>query len=592
MIDPSARRRLVALGVLGVGTSCLDLLGIILLVPLLAYLGGGDLASDAVSQSVASLLSALAPQQAAFVLALIAVAVFMVKGALSVSLLWAQTGVLNRAQVRLSARILTGFAKAPWLVQQEFTSGGMIRTVSVAVLATAQTLGAAATACSELAVFVAVVVALVIVDPLIAGALLAYLLLAATLYLRVIRAPIVRRGAQAQEQAEQMNAALLEVVRGSREIAVRGSTAAYVDRFLAASGRYLNASRLINVSNQGTRYMLEVLMVLGTAAVIGFVLLVSSSTEQVLVSLGVLLAGGFRLIPALNALLVAVNAVRTNEPGIRIVEGELRVLGVNGGGCGDQTPETDEASDVRLGGGFSFRDVTFRYPTRLDPAVDHVTFTVPEGASFGLVGASGSGKSTLVDLLLGLLEPEAGSIEVDGRPLAGNLAAWRRSIGFVPQDVFVADASLAANVALSGTEGDWERVRRAVTFAQLDDVVDLLPHGIDTVLGEHGVRLSGGQRQRIGLARALYNEPSLLILDEATSALDNDTEKRVSEALHSLSGQLTIFVIAHRLSTVRECDAIVFLQGGSVAAIGRFDELCETNPAFAEQVRLGRLGIS
>jgi ABC-type multidrug transport system fused ATPase/permease subunit len=196
-----------------------------------------------------------------------------------------------------------------------------------------------------------------------------------------------------------------------------------------------------------------------------------------------------------------------------------------------------------------------------------------------------------VDLLLGLLEPTTGEIEIDGAALQTRVDEWRACIGYVPQEIFVCDDSLAANIALggSGEAVDVERLRSAIQVAHLGDVVERLEHGVNSSLGERGGRLSGGQKQRIGLARALYRGPRILILDEATSALDNETERLVSDALADLHGSLTSVVIAHRLSTVRNCDRILYLEAGRVSGLGTFDELVASHAGFARLVELGSL---
>ena len=213
-------------------------------------------------------------------------------------------------------------------------------------------------------------------------------------------------------------------------------------------------------------------------------------------------------------------------------------------------------------------EVTFRYPTREEPALRDVAFAIRAGESFGIVGPTGSGKSTLLDVILGMLDPESGTISLDGRPLRELRHAWQRSIGYVPQDVYLVDDTLRANVALGwyGDEIDDARVREAVHLAGLDDVVAGLPNGVDTIVGERGVRLSGGQRQRVGLARALYTRPKVLVLDEATSNLDQATEHRIVETLAELRGGVTMIVVTHRQASVRYCDRLLYLERGGARA--------------------------
>ncbi len=587
LLNAPARRRLLILAAANILIAGLDMLGILLLVPLLAFLGPGGAPQEAFVDFAEQLLGTDAPERIALALALAATALFVAKGVAAVSLIWVQTGVLNVAQVSLSERILGSFVKAPWLVQQSSGTGAIIRTTVGSVSSTTQTVASGIRALAESAVFIAVFAALVIVNPLLAIAALIYLLAAGLTYLRIVRRPIETRGEQLQVEVEKMNSSLIELVGGIKELTVRDSTSAYLGRYSRSARGYLDAYRLIAVTNQGMRYLLEILMITGVALVIGFATL-SESTTTVLVSVGVLLAGGVRLLPALNTLLNSVNVIRANQPAVAIVEAELARLGEY-----EVIPDDagDGSADFVPTGAFAVSDLLFRYPTRAEDALLGISVEVGFGEALGIVGSTGSGKSTLVDLLLGLLDPVSGSILIDGRPLGENLRPWRAQIGFVPQDIFLADDTLAANITFGEADevASAEQLAAAVRLAQLDDVVAELPEGLNTMLGERGVRLSGGQRQRVGLARALYRKPAILILDEATSALDNETERKISDALRSLHGKLTTVVVAHRLSTVRSCDRILYLDRGQVSGIGTFDELDRTNEGFARLVELGSL---
>nr|WP_239528616.1 ATP-binding cassette domain-containing protein [Microbacterium esteraromaticum] len=253
----------------------------------------------------------------------------------------------------------------------------------------------------------------------------------------------------------------------------------------------------------------------------------------------------------------------------------------------DERPKSDDRyrGDIRL------ESVSFRYPDADEDIVAGVDLVIPENTTTAFVGSSGAGKSTVLDLILGLLVPTQGAITCGGRRVDDDLAAWYAGIGVVPQDVFLLNASLAENVAfgVDVAEIDGARVAEAIRMAELHEYVAELPDGVETIVGERGVRLSGGQRQRIGLARALYRRPRVLVLDEATSALDNETEHQISNTLQRLNGQLTVIIVAHRLSTVRRSDNLVFLENGRVAAQGTFAQVRERNEHFGRLVDLGEL---
>jgi ABC-type multidrug transport system fused ATPase/permease subunit len=297
---------------------------------------------------------------------------------------------------------------------------------------------------------------------------------------------------------------------------------------------------------------------------------------------GLVLAAAFRLLPALNQVLFLINAVQSNGPALELVEADVKTFGVEA--QQKQDPESD-VPPVPLDSELRLENVTFRYPTRTEPALREVSFSVLAGQSIGIVGPTGSGKSTLLDVILGFLHPDSGSVTIDGVALDDCRPGWQRSIGYVAQDVYLVDDTLRANVALGwrGDAIDDDAVREAIHLAQLDDVVADLPEGLETVVGERGVRLSGGQRQRLGLARSLYVRPTILVLDEATSNLDTATERRIVETLAELREGLTTIVVTHRLSTVRDCDRIVCLEKGVVRVSGSFEDLATFMAASGEQ---------
>jgi len=288
-------------------------------------------------------------------------------------------------------------------------------------------------------------------------------------------------------------------------------------------------------------------------------------------------------VDILARLVATTGTIRAGQKGLSILSDEVRELEQQGEHSA-MPPSHAYAGDIVLDG------VTYRFPDADVPVLSGVSTVIREGSTTAFVGESGAGKSTLLDVVLGLLEPVAGTVTCGGQDTRDDLNGWYAGIGVVPQEVFLLDDTLEANITL-GEDGaaDPERLGEAIRLAQLDSVLDDLPLGLRTRLGERGVRLSGGQRQRVGIARALYRRPRILVLDEATSALDNATEHRITETIERLSGRMTVLVVAHRLSTVRKADKVVFLSEGSVVAEGTFDEVEARSPQFSKLVSLGRV---
>ncbi|WP_232225143.1 ABC transporter ATP-binding protein [Dactylococcopsis salina] len=232
--------------------------------------------------------------------------------------------------------------------------------------------------------------------------------------------------------------------------------------------------------------------------------------------------------------------------------------------------------------------VSYHYPNSEEQVLNQVSIEIPQGTSVGLIGSSGAGKTTLVDVILGLLQPTEGKVLVDGVDIQQGLRGWQNQIGYIPQSIYLCDDTLRGNIAFGIPEEEIsdEQVWSAVRSAQLQELVERLPQGLDTVVGERGVRLSGGQRQRVGIARALYHNPQVLVMDEATAALDNETEAGIMEAVEKLSGEKTLIMIAHRLTTVKNCDCLYLMERGKVVDQGSYEELRDRNKNFMRMAKI------
>jgi ATP-binding cassette subfamily C protein len=281
---------------------------------------------------------------------------------------------------------------------------------------------------------------------------------------------------------------------------------------------------------------------------------------EIVPTLALLAVAVVRMLPSFNRITGAVTMVRFGQFAVGVVHEDLRLL--------DHRGVADPAAPLAFHEAIRLEDVTYQYPGAAMPSLRGVSLEIPKGTVVGFVGSTGSGKTTLVDVILGLLGPTDGRVLVDGRDLRGHEAAWQMQAGYVPQDVYLADDTLRRNIAfgLPDAEVNEDAIWRAVDAAQVREFVARLPLGLDTVVGERGVRLSGGQRQRVGIARALYHDPEVLVLDEATSALDHDTERAVMDAVEHLRGSRTILLIAHRFSTVQGCDRVIEVARGRVGA--------------------------
>jgi ATP-binding cassette subfamily C protein len=294
--------------------------------------------------------------------------------------------------------------------------------------------------------------------------------------------------------------------------------------------------------------------------------------------LGLYAYAGFRVIPSANRIVFLLSEIRFGRAALDRVRGDLALIARNVPGGAAEPSDSDLRFEERL----DLERVSYTYEQGAGPVITDLSLTIRRGESIGIVGATGAGKSTLVDLVVGLLEPTAGRLAVDGVDIRTRLASWQRHIGYVPQSAFLIDDTLRRNIAfgIPDREIDERRVQAATQRAQLESLVASLPEGLATTVGERGVRLSGGERQRVGIARALYHEPAVLVFDEATSALDSRTEAELTRAIEALRGDTTLVLVAHRLSSVRHCDRLVLLRDGRIADSGTFDELMTRNADF------------
>lgn len=373
-----------------------------------------------------------------------------------------------------------------------------------------------------------------------------------------------------------------EAFEGTKDIKVLGRETRYLQKFATSSNKMARASCAIQLFGGLPRHVVQAV---GFCGIIILCLLLinpsqldSQSTLGTLIPLaGVFAVAGQRLSPELSRLYHSSVMISSSRAIVETLYEDLVDYM-------EVARPVDEPKRMGLSRQIELTAVDYRYPEAENVALSDVSLSIRAGERIGIVGGTGSGKTTLVDLVLGLLEPVAGQIAIDGEALtSANIRAWQQSVGYVPQNIFLSDATIAENIALAIPKEDIDRDRivHACKVARLDEfITEQLPQGYETMIGERGVRLSGGQRQRLGIARAIYNNADLIVFDEATSALDNLTEREVMDAIRQLPGGTTIIIIAHRLSTVKFCEKIVVLDGGKVSSVGDWDELEASSLSF------------
>jgi ATP-binding cassette, subfamily B, bacterial PglK len=589
LLDRATKVRLIIACTGMLFLSLLEALAFVALIPLMQLLTAPNMQTTSSSVTFASdFFGNPSPQDLALMLAVITVGVYIVKSFAAIGIIrWATTFALAE-ETEMLHRLMGTYLSAPYAQHLEHNSDEFVRTLEISLpmifrMAMVQSFNAVGDIFSV--AFVGVILAVSNLGIAIAAA--AYFGIVVVGYQRVAQ-HFISRAAQAihdkqAKEIQEMHQSLAAV----KDVKVRGAERYFADKVRDMRRVLIGPYRAVTLSSMTPRYVLELAM-MGAAAVIAFVAFSTEPVSAATATVGVFLAGGFRMLAPLNKVIFAISQARASMPSLDQLAEDLQMAKAEE--VAENLQLTEEVHPSELRTRLSLRDVTFSYVPGT-PVLDHVTFDIEQGEAIGLVGGSGAGKSTLVDLLLGLLEADSGEVLVDGWPIHTVRRQWQSMIGYVPQQIVLFDATVRANVAFGVPEADVddERVWDVLALAQLTDVVLQLPSQLDGVIGEGGVQLSGGQRQRLGVARALYHEPRILMFDEATSALDNETESKLTEVLESFRGKLTTVTIAHRLSTVRRCDRLLYLEQGKLVANGTFSELEETIPGFSRMVELATL---
>jgi ATP-binding cassette subfamily C protein len=487
----------------------------------------------------------------------------------------------------LSARVLESYLAAPFAVHLRHSASDLAYDATSAVeRAVENGMGAVVQVLVELLVSLGLAAFLIAMAPLVTLATATALVLLVGTALRVSKRSSRRWGRAREELSRQAQKEVQQSLGGIREIKVLGRERTFLDTFVALErglarmrGRHATVIAM-------PRLAIETIFVCCIVLIMALAQLRGDRGGGIVPLLGLYAYAGFRLIPSANRLLFPVDVIRGAGRAVARLHAHL---GEFGGGARLPADDDGAPATLKFEEALALERVCFSYDAGRAPVLTDVSATIRRGQSVGIVGVTGAGKSTLIDLVLGLLEPTSGRITVDGVDIRQARRAWQRRIGYVPQAAFLFEDSIRRNVALGvpAAEVDEERLREALRMAQLADFVATLPDGLDTAVGERGVRLSGGQRQRVAIARALYHAPDILVFDEATAALDNQTEREVTRAIEALRGRKTVLIIAHRLTTVRRCDALIFLRDGRVDAIGSFDRLLDESAAFRAMAALG-----
>lgn len=476
--------------------------------------------------------------------------------------IWQQSRFVFGLQASLSERLFKLYLGMPYVFHLQRNSAGLIHNSTAETGMVTKTVQSLVTIITEISIFTGVAILLFFVEPTGSAIVTAVLVIVAALAYLSTKGKILEWGKIRQYHEAQRLQHLQQGLGSIKEVKLLGREANFIQKY----DEHNQASAVNNqkwFTMQGMpRICMEMFAVLGLFVLISIMTYQGHAMETLIPTLGIFTAAAFRIMPSVSRLLVAFQSLKYAYPAVSRLYDEFQLTNTDVQVAGKS--QLSYRHEMRLA------NISFTYRDSSKPVLTDVYLELLNGQTIGLIGETGSGKTTLVDILLGLIMPERGTMEVDGRNVYENLRSWQEKIGYVPQSIYLTDNSIRENVALGldSEHIDDRKIWSALEAAQLDKFVTELDMGLDTVVGERGVKLSGGQRQRIGIARALYHEPEVLVLDEATSSLDNETEQKFMDTVFDMHGKKTIIIVAHRLSTLERCDHIYRISRGKIVEHG------------------------
>ena len=496
--------------------------------------------------------------------------IFVLKSFYMFFLIYVQNRLSFNRQVAISKELFRSYITKPYTFFFEHNSAEMQRNINVLVPnAITGVFLAGLSLITEGLIIIFIVIFLFVVSS-ISATIVVFAIggISFAFYLR-LKSSLDRTAKKENKYGTKMVKAVNEGLGSIKEIKILGRTKNFVDEFEQNSSDYAKARAMMNLMSQTPRLLIETITVLGIIAIVIVNMLSGKSVEAIIPTLAIFGMAAFRVMPSINRVLTNLTSIRYSAVSLEAFYEDL----ITSKSEDQKMPQasSDNAKegkkDFKFSRDLKLNNISYRYPNTEEDVLSHVDLTIKKGTSIGIVGPSGSGKTTLIDLILGLISPNSGEILIDQINAEEVMEAWRRDIGYVPQTISLIDDSIGRNVAFGIPEADksLEKIWKALEIAHMKDYVEALPEGLDTNIGETGIKLSGGQRQRLGIARAVYHNPEVLIFDEATSSLDTEIEKTISDAISRIGKNKTVIIIAHRLNTLDTCDEIYEVRGKTLA---------------------------
>ena len=572
ILNKQQKVRVIIIGVMMVIGAFLETLGVGLILPLVSVITTPDIiTTNRYAKWICDLLNIHKTSSFILVIIVALIFIYIFKNLYLFLEYYVQYRFICNNRFSTQSRLMEVYLHRPYDFFLNAESGEIIRVVINDTSSAFNLLSTVLAFFTEAVVSAALIVAIIATDPVMA-ILIASVLGGTMLLISRLVKPILRKaGLKFQKNSAKMNQWLLQSISGIKEVKVTGKEGFFLTQFSKYGRKAIDSEKKNMVLGQVPRLSIEAFSISAMLAVIAILMWRGREIDTMLPQLSAFAMAAVRLMPSVNRMTASLNQISYYEPALDKMLEHLSVAqrwqntkdDIQGSDNGCTEGQMDS---LNLKKEITLKDISFSYPEAEHPVLEHANMLVPIGMSVGIVGASGAGKTTAVDIMLGLLKPQEGQVLADGVDIQTAYHAWLSHIGYIPQMIFMLDDTIRGNVAfgMDSKEVDEQAVWKALEEAQLAEFVRSLPEGLDTQIGERGIRLSGGQRQRIGIARALYTDPELLIFDEATSALDNETESAIMESINALHGKKTMVIIAHRLTTIEGCDMVYRVENGKI----------------------------
>ncbi|MCR4777736.1 MAG: ABC transporter ATP-binding protein/permease [Lachnospiraceae bacterium] len=566
LMDKRQKKRIGILFVITLVGAFLEVLGVGLMLPLVTAIMQPDIIErNEIIKWVCGVFDLHSHRTFVIVCIAALILVFIFKDFFLMAQYYVQARFVFNNRFATQQRLLHVFLNRPYEYFLNVKSGEIMRVITGDVSSTYNLLMTLLFLGTESFVSLTLTITIFIIDPFMTILMAVMLIIMLFVIAKVVRPILRKKGLEFQKHAALTNKWLIQAINGIKEIKVADKEEFFEKNYDESGRRMISAEKWNSVFGQIPRLLIEMVSVCSMLAVIALMIYFGKDINELVPTLGAFAMAAVKLMPSANRIVGAINSIAFQEPALdKLLENLVQLEADNEKYATENKREKE--CDLTLNNEVKLSGITYRYPNSNKNVLTDAEMLIPAGKSVGIVGTSGAGKTTAVDILLGLLRPEEGQVLTDGVDVMKSYDEWLSHIGYIPQSIFMLDGTIKENVAFAVKEDENtdSKVWHALEEAQLADFVRELPDGINTQIGERGVRLSGGQRQRIGIARALFEDPEILVFDEATSALDNETEAAIMDSINSLHGRKTLIIIAHRLQTIENCDIVYRVSAGKI----------------------------